>query len=184
MPILLLFNIFCTVLKNPAGQKKIFDIFPSVFRESAAADRYRGIRKEEIIPLCQRKRGYCRTDAATPLLLSTNIEFRNSCATVIVWKSTISGWFGGVLSARKLSQWLNFSEERAGRPWKPLHFKSAAATCAVRGCERPENMPVAYFQRTAGRQALGNLIRPYRPPSPEGKALTRGKGEGVPERGF
>ena len=39
----------------------------------------------------------------------------------------------GVLRARKIVQWTIFTEQRAGRPWKPLHFKSAAATCAVRG---------------------------------------------------
>ena len=83
------------------------------------------------------------------------MEFRNNCATETVWKSTSLGWFGGVLSAQKTDRWPVFSEERAGRPWKTLHFKSAAATCAVRGCERPENMPVAYFQRTAGWQAPG-----------------------------
>ena len=57
--------------------------------------------------------------------------------------------------ARKIVQWTIFTEQRAGRPWKPLHDKSAAATCAVRGCERPEMEPVAPFQRTAGRQAPG-----------------------------
>ena len=43
---------------------------------------------------------------------------------------------------------------------QPLHDKSAAATCAVRGCERPENMPVACFHRRTGRQAL--VVSPCR----------------------
>ena len=128
---------------------------------------YHGMEQKSTIE----SRGCCRTDAATPLLLSTNIEFRNSCATVIVWKSTISGWFGGVARARKIVQWTIFTEQRAGRPWKPLHFKSAAATCAVRGYSRPEIEPVAQFQRITGRQALGRNFCEAEPAEREQKFI-------------
>ena len=116
-------------------------------------------------------KGCCRTNAATPLLISTKMEFRNSCATKNVRKSIIPGWFGGVARARKIVQWTIFTEQRAGRPWKPLHFKSAAATCAVWGYSRPEIEPVAQFQRITGRQAPGRNFCEAKPAEREQKFI-------------
>ena len=51
------------------------------------------------------------------------------------------------------------------------------------GFAAPGKQHGVLFSARTGRQALGNLIRPYGPPSPEGKALTR-KGKGVSDMGF
>ena len=78
----------------------------------------------------------------------------------------------GVRRARKSVRWTDFTDERAGRPWRGGTPSRQFVSHRLRrwgeegpengpvGEARPENDPVDHFQCRTGRQALASSPRP------------------------
>ena len=117
---------------------------------------YRSRGPLSLFPLrvCWNRRGCCRIKTATSPLVSKEIEIKTSCATEIVWKSTISGWYGG----------------------------AAAPPCQIRSSDMRGARRI-FAERSLPRGAKIHTLRLCRPGVPKGReAKARGfpKGGHVP----